>query len=94
MGYQVTEDTAASIFQDPTRTPPSLQTPQHKARLLADLTSKKRSERSVAVAQLAGWDPDPEVADALRGLLSSDDEFTRMGGGVGTRTAAGDRHPR
>ena len=31
----------------------------------------------MALTQLSGWDPDPDVATALRGLLSSDDEFER-----------------
>lgn len=77
MGFQVTEDTIADMFDDPSRVPPSLQTPERKAQLLVDISSKKRGPRSMALTQLSGWDPDPDVATALRGLLSSDDEFER-----------------
>jgi hypothetical protein len=77
MGYQITPEMTADIFDDPMRTPSSIQIAEHKTRLLADLDSRKRSERRHAVTQLAGWDPDADVEVALRSLLASDDEMTR-----------------
>ena len=55
--------------------PASLQTPDRRAALIADLTSVDVGARHRAITQLAGWDADPEVATALRELLPSDDVF-------------------
>ena len=77
MGYQLTEETIVESMADPLRTPSALQTPERKASLIADLGSTKRRARSMALTQLAGWDPDPEVAAALRPLLRTGDEHQR-----------------
>jgi hypothetical protein len=74
-GHDITPEVADERLADPSRTPASLQTPEHKARLIADLVSPTVGARHVALTQLAGWDPDPEVADALRPMLASEDVF-------------------
>jgi hypothetical protein len=76
LGFEVTPELEDEVFADPTRYPPSLQTPVRKAELLADLAATSSSgDRHAAVAALAAWDPDPEVAAALRPSLLSEDVF-------------------
>lgn len=66
---------AGEIAADPRRVPTSLQTPEHRAELIAALVSTTVGERHSALGELAGWDPDPVVAAALRPILASDDVF-------------------
>jgi hypothetical protein len=75
LGFEITPEIEAEASADPTRMPTSLQTPERRARLIADLDSSRVGERHRALAQLAAWDPDVEVASALRPLLESDDLF-------------------
>jgi len=76
LGFEITPDIEDEVFADPTRYPPSLQTPDRKAELLAELRRAASSgERHRALASLAAWDPDPDVAGALRPLLLSEDVF-------------------
>lgn len=76
LGFEITPEIEDEVFADPTRYPPSLQTPERKAELLADLTGTPSSgARHLALAALAAWDPDPEIAAALRPLLLSEDVF-------------------
>ncbi len=77
MGFEVTEDIVGEVVDDPNRLPSKLQTPETKARLIANLRSPKNRPRMEAVTQLAGWDADDEVDTALREGLTSDDEFVR-----------------
>jgi len=63
------------VHADPLRVSSSLQTPERKAELLAALVGSKVGDRHAALGQLAGWDPDDEVADALRPMLRSQDVF-------------------
>ena len=78
MDYDITPDMTDEIMDDPTRLPKRLQTPEMKARLLREVNSKRRHERSLAVTQLAGWDPDPEVEAILRERLSASDPVERQ----------------
>jgi len=75
LGFEITPDIEDEVFADPSRYPRSLQTPDRKAELLADLDAQSSGDRHVAVAALAAWDPDREVAAALRRLLVSEDVF-------------------
>jgi hypothetical protein len=75
MGFEVTPELEAEVMADPTRMPSGLQVPERKADLLRKVVGGDAGDRHLAVAQLSGWDPDPEVAEALRGLLASDDVF-------------------
>lgn len=75
LGFQITPDVAAEVMADPLRMPSSLQTPERKAELIDALTTAKVGPRHVALSQLAGWDPDEEVAEALRLMLPSQDVF-------------------
>ena len=77
MGFRVTEDLVSEVFDDPNRLPSKLQTPETKARLLANIRSPKNRPRMEAVTQLAGWDADDEVDAALAEALRSDDGFVR-----------------
>ncbi len=72
---EATGDGAGETAVDPRRVPTSLQTPEHRAELIAALVSTKVGERHSALGELAGWDPDPVVAAALRPILASDDVF-------------------
>ncbi len=83
LGFEITPEIEAEALADPTRMPTSLQTPERRERLIADLDSTKVGERHLALGQLAAWDPDPDVATALRSLLASDDIF------VASRAATG-----
>ena len=74
-GFEVTSDIEPEVLADPLRVPGSLQTPKLRAELIAALGGGKVGERHRALGQLAGWDPDPEVAEALRPVLASDDVF-------------------
>jgi hypothetical protein len=74
-GPDVTPDAAQVDEADPRRVPASLQTPERRADLIAALGATKVGERHRALGQLAGWDPDPVVAEALRPILASDDVF-------------------
>lgn len=75
LGYEITPEVEAEFHADPLRMPSSLQTPERKRQLIADMTSKSPGARHTALGQLAGWDPDPEVATALRTVLVSEDVF-------------------
>ena len=76
LGFEITPEIEDEVFADPNRYPPSLQTPQRKAELLALLAAGQAApDRHQAVASLASWDPDPDVAAALRPLLRSEDVF-------------------
>jgi hypothetical protein len=75
LGFEITPDLQAEVAADPGRMPSSLQTPERKDDLLEALAAAKVGDRHLALGQLAGWDPDPEVAEALRPLLWSDDVF-------------------
>ena len=75
LGFEITPDIEDEVQADPTGMPSSLQTPDKKAALIADLTSPDVGARHRAITQLAGWDADREVATALRTLLTSDDVF-------------------
>jgi len=74
-GRDTTPDAAGEDEADPRRVPSSLQTPERRAGLIAALGATKSGERHGALGQLAGWDPDPAVAAALRPILASDDVF-------------------
>lgn len=75
LGFEVTPELAAEVATDPRRMPTSLQTPELRDSLLASLTDGGVGDRHKAITRLAGWDPDPAVAPALRPLLASDDVF-------------------
>lgn len=75
LGFEVTPDLADEVAADPARMPASLQTGEHRQALLRDLGEVGAPSRHRALAQLAGWDPDPAVAAALRPLLASDDVY-------------------
>lgn len=75
LGFEITPDIEAEALADPGRMPRSLQTPERRAQLIEDLGSKLVAARHRAIGQLAAWDPDREVAAALRPLLRSDDIF-------------------
>ncbi len=75
LGFDITPDIADEVAADPARVPSSLQTEDHRDELIAELAGTSSPERHVAIAQLAGWDPDPAVASALRPLLASEDVF-------------------
>lgn len=75
LGFEITPDIEAEVLADPSRMPTSLQTPERREQLMEDLASGLVGERHTALGQLAGWDPDPVVATALRPLLGSDDIF-------------------
>jgi hypothetical protein len=73
LGFEITPELAAEVAADPWRMPPSLQTREMRDALLASLTDGRVGDRHDAITRLAGWDPDPAVATALRPLLASDD---------------------
>ena len=75
LGFEVTPDVEAEALADPTRMPTSLQTPERRAELIAALGAAMVGDRHRALIQLAGWDPDPAVAAALRPILASEDVF-------------------
>jgi hypothetical protein len=75
LGFEVTPSLAAEVAADPRRMPTSLQTPELRDALLAALAGGDVGDRHKAITRLAGWDPDPAVATALRPLLASDDVF-------------------
>jgi hypothetical protein len=75
LGFEVTPELAAEFAADPRRMPTSLQTPELRDALLASLADGGVGDRHKAITRLAGWDPDPGVANALRPLLASDDVF-------------------
>jgi hypothetical protein len=75
LGFEVTPELAAEFAADPLRMPTSLQTPELRDALLASLADGRVGDRHAAITRLAGWDPDPLVASALRPLLASDDVF-------------------
>ena len=83
LGFEITPEIEAEVRADPGRMPKRLQTPERRAQLITDLESGKVGERHKALGQLAAWDPDPDVAAALRPLLASDDIF------VASRAATG-----
>lgn len=75
LGFEITRELREEYLSDPTRMPTSLQTPERKATFLAELAAAKVGDRHGALLRLSGWDPDPEVAAALRPLLESHDVF-------------------
>ena len=75
LGFEITPELAAEFAADPRRMPTSLQTPELRDSLLASLAEGRVGDRHAAITRLAGWDPDPLVAPALRPLLASDDVF-------------------
>ena len=75
LGFEITPDIEEEVLADPLRMPPSMQTADRKAGLIADLASTAVGKRHAAIIQLAAWDHDPEVATALRTMLESDDVF-------------------
>ncbi len=75
LGYEVTPEVEAEFNADPLRMPSSLQTAERKRQLIADVTSPSPGARHAALGQLAGWDPDDEVATVLRIALASPDVF-------------------
>ena len=75
LGFEITPDVAEEVLADPLRMPPSMQTSDRKADLIADLASTAVGKRHAAIVQLAAWDEDPDVAAALRTMLGSEDVF-------------------
>jgi hypothetical protein len=75
LGFEITPEIADEVAADPTRMPGSLQTTERRDELLAELAVPRAPDRHLAIVQLAGWDPDPLVASALRPLVASDDVF-------------------
>lgn len=75
LGFEITPELAAEFAADPWRMPGSLQTPELRDTLLASVADSRVGDRHEAITRLAGWDPDPAVASALRPLLASDDVF-------------------
>ncbi len=75
LGFDITPDIADEVAADPSRVPSALQTDERRDELLGDLGGSSSPDRHLAIAQLAGWDPDPAVASALRPLLASEDVF-------------------
>ena len=75
LGFETTPDAPAASVDDPTTVPVALQTPELKAELIESLEAGMVGDRHDALGKLAGWDPDPEVAAALRPMLRSDDVF-------------------
>jgi hypothetical protein len=75
LGLEVAPDADDEVVADPTGVPASLRTAERKEQLIRDLASTTVGDRHLAVGELAGWDPDPEVAAALRPMLASDDVF-------------------
>jgi hypothetical protein len=75
LGFEITRELRDEYLADPTRMPTSLQTPERKAQFLAELAAGRVGARHDALLRLSGWDPDPEVAVALRPLLESEDVF-------------------
>ena len=75
LGFEITPDIEDEVFADPTRYPPSLQTPERRAELIASLADPFSGERHRALAGLSAWDPDPAVAAALRPILASEDVY-------------------
>ena len=75
LGFEITPELAAEVAVDPRRMPTSMQTPELRDSLVASLADGRVGDRHEAITRLAGWDPDPAVATALRPLLASDDVF-------------------
>jgi hypothetical protein len=75
LGFEITRELREEYLADPTRMPTSLQTAERKAQFLAELAAGRVGTRHAALLRLSGWDPDPEVAVALRPLLESEDVF-------------------
>jgi hypothetical protein len=75
LGFEITPEIEDEVFADPTRYPPSLQTPERRDELIARLADPSSQERHAALAGLSGWDPDPAVATALRRMLGSEDVY-------------------
>jgi hypothetical protein len=75
LGFEITRELRDEYNADPARMPTSLQTPERKTQFLAELAAGRVGARHDAILRLSGWDPDPDVAAALRPLLASDDIF-------------------
>lgn len=75
LGFEITPDLAAEVAADPWRMPASMQTPERRDEIIAELAAPSSPDRHLAIAQLAGWDPDPAVAAALRPLVASEDVY-------------------
>jgi hypothetical protein len=60
---------------EPTDLTTAPQTPERKAQLLADLAAVHPGARHEALLNLSAWDPDPDVAEGLRSLITSEDVY-------------------
>ena len=76
LGFEITPDVEAEAIANPLRIPSSLQTTQRKRELIEQLSEARAPRRHEALLMLSGWDPDPDVAAAVRGLLESEDMTT------------------
>jgi hypothetical protein len=75
LGFEITPDIEDEVFANPDRYPPSLQTAERRGELILQLGDASSPERHLALAALSAWDPDAEVATALRGMLRSEDVY-------------------
>lgn len=75
LGFEITRELRDEYLADPERMPTSLQTDERKAQFLEELAAGRVGTRHAAILRLSGWDPDPDVAAALRPLLDSDDVY-------------------
>jgi hypothetical protein len=73
LGFEITPEIEAEVIANPDRVPASLQTPDWRDELLADLAGSSVPDRHRALMTLGGWAPDEAVARSLRRLLASDD---------------------
>ena len=83
LGFEITPEIREEVQADPLRMPTSLQTATLKDQLIEDLGAPASGPRHQALVQLAGWDPDPDVATALRPILASDDVFASSQAAMG-----------
>jgi hypothetical protein len=75
LGFEITRELRDEYLADPERMPTSLQTEERKAQFLEELAAGRVGARHAAILRLSGWDPDAEVAAALRPLLDSEDVY-------------------
>lgn len=72
-------ETAWPIRDDAiTRRPRIRRTAKQRAKLLADLASRRIYARRWAASALGGWTGDPEIRDALRSAMGHEDGWTRI----------------
>ena len=83
LGFDITPEIADEVAADPSRVPSVLQTEERRDELIANLEGTNAPDRHTAITQLAGWDPDPAVASALRPLLASEDVFEATQAAIG-----------